>query len=411
MLAIDSPLLAIQLPLDSLLGFIFAVALSFVLLTWVASYLRFQDVLKLSKEPAGERSLSPASLFEIKLAQFLTESGREQNAFCVVKGILGDRGSVFEARVRELLREKDCVVALEDGLYGLIIRCDREDVEAILTRLRNQLSKDVDKQDSEWRLGLAMFPEDGVTGRALVASADSARSQVVEEAFFAWHEPDLDEEELEDEEAHPEDEVGVQDAATDEEDEKEEEESSGGGRLLDPLTGVLRDRVLSTYMHRRLNEFRLKKHPVALFCVSVDNMDQILDFHGEAAHDALLAEVSRQLQSNLRSDDMIGRHEERGFMILVACVAKDLEVIAQRVCGAVQQAILTFEDRRLRTTVTVGISHYPEDGKNLHQLYVKADKVVTYCRENDIRGYAVYSEELHGLQKVKPAKSVKATRR
>ena len=98
-------------------------------------------------------------------------------------------------------------------------------------------------------------------------------------------------------------------------------------------------------------------------------------------------------------------------MILVGCVAEHVETIAQRVCGAVQKAILKFEDKRLRTTVTVGISHYPEDGKNLHQLYVKADKVVTHCRENDIRGYAVYAEELHGLKKVKPARSVKATRR
>lgn len=407
MLAIDSPLLAIQLPLDSLLGFIGAFALSFVLITWVVSYLRFQDVLKLSEEPAGDCSLTPTSLFEIKLAQFLTESGREQNAFCVIKGLLGDKGKVIEARARELLREKDCVLALEEELYGLIIRCDREDVESILMRLRNQLSVGDDEQDSEWRLGVAMFPEDGVTSRTLIASADSALSQVVEEAFFAWYEPDLDEEELEGEEVHPEDEVGVEDAATDEED----EDRVGGGRLLDPLTGVLRDRVLSTYMHRRLNEFRLKKHPVALFCVSVDNMEQIQSFHGEAAHDALLAEVSRQLQSNLRSDDMIGRHEEWGFMILVASVVENVEMIAQRVCGAIQQTILPFENKRLRTTVTVGISHYPEDGKNLHQLYVKADQVVAHCRENDIRGYAVYSEKLHGRQKVDPIKSVKAKRK
>ena len=62
---------------------------------------------------------------------------------------------------------------------------------------------------------------------------------------------------------------------------EEGDESAGGhDKLLDPLTGVLRDRVLSTYMHRQLNEYRLKKEPVALFCVAVDNMEQIRSFHG-----------------------------------------------------------------------------------------------------------------------------------
>ena len=220
---------------------------------------------------------------------------------------------------------------------------------------------------------------------------------------------DVAEVELDEEEGEGEEDSRLDDA--DDADEEEEDEGAGGGRLLDPMTGVLRDKLLSTYMHRRLNEFRLKKHPVALFCVGVDNMDQIQRFHGEAAHDALLAEVSQQLQLNLRSGDMIGRHEERGFLVLVGCGVEYMEAVAQRVCGAVQQAICRFEGKRLRTTVTVGISHYPAHGKNLHQLYVKGDKVVSYCRENDIRGYAVYAEQLHGRQKVLPAASIKATRR
>ena len=404
MIEMNAPLLAIQFPLDSLVGFLGAALLAFVLITLVASYLRFQDVLRLSEEPAEEDALTPLSLLQIKLAHFLTESGREKYAFCVVKGYLGGRGASVDARLRELLRADDYAVELEEGLYGLVIRCDREDVEPILIRLRDQLLREAGVVSAGLRLGVAMFPEDGATGRALLASADSALSGLEGEGFFGWYEPELDEEEGEGEE-----DSRLDDA--DDADEEEEDEGAGGGRLLDPLTGVLRDKVLSTYMHRRLNEFRLKKHPVALFCVGVDNMDQIQRFHGEAAHDALLAEVSQQLQLNLRSGDMIGRHEERGFLVLVGCGVEYMEAVAQRVCGAVQQAICRFEGKRLRTTVTVGISHYPAHGKNLHQLYVKGDKVVSYCWENDIRGYAVYAEQLHGRQKVLPAASIKATRR
>ena len=145
-------------------------------------------------------------------------------------------------------------------------------------------------------------------------------------------------------------------------------------------------------MHRQLNEYRLKKEPVALFCVAVDNMEQIRSFHGKAAHDQLLAEISKVLQSSFRSADIIGRYEEHGFLILVGCKSDQAERIAQRVCGMIQKKVCMFEEKRLRTTTTVGIAVHPEHGRNLHELYVKAQKVVDHCQDNDIRGYAYYDE-------------------
>ena len=195
MIEMNAPLLAIQFPLDSLVGFLGAALLAFVLITLVASYLRFQDVLRLSEEPAEEDALTPLSLLQIKLAHFLTESGREKYAFCVVKGYLGGRGASVDARLRELLRADDYAVELEEGLYGLVIRCDREDVEPILIRLRDQLLREAGVVSAGLRLGVAMFPEDGATGRALLASADSALSGLEGEGFFGWYVPELDEEE------------------------------------------------------------------------------------------------------------------------------------------------------------------------------------------------------------------------
>ena len=49
----------------------------------------------------------------------------------------------------------------------------------------------------------------------------------------------------------------------------------------------------------------------------------------------------------------------------------------------------------MRTTATIGIAVYPNHGRNLHQLYTKAERVVSYCQKNDIRGYAYFDEKLH----------------
>ena len=49
----------------------------------------------------------------------------------------------------------------------------------------------------------------------------------------------------------------------------------------------------------------------------------------------------------------------------------------------------------MRTIDTIGRAVYPNHGRNLHQLYTKAERVVSYCRINDIRGYAYFDEKMH----------------
>ena len=393
-----TPILAAQINLvESILGFIAVVVFTFLLITWVMSFIRFQDILGLLNTEDVTESIASDSILQLQLARFLSASGREQIPFGLLKCSIPSGVSIgeLEAVWKPAIRESDWMMPLDEQAMILLLRCDREDVEALWDRLCRLLPR---VSSSAWHVGATSFPEDGLSGRALLAGVNLALEVSIKEGSLQWAE-----------EVESEDEM---DPKTDpESDEEGDESASEHDKLLDPLTGVLRDRVLSTYMHRQLNEYRLKKEPVALFCVAVDNMEQIRSFHGKAAHDQLLAEISKVLQSSLRSADMIGRYEEHGFLILVGCQADQAEGIAQRVCGTIQKKVCMFEGKRLRTTTTVGIGVYPEHGRNLHELYVKAQQVVDHCRENDIRGYAYYDEVLHREQKQRPKQSIKATRK
>ena len=76
------------------------------------------------------------------------------------------------------------------------------------------------------------------------------------------------------------------------------------------------------------------------------------------------------------------------------CDAHQSEALAQRLCGIIQKKICLFNGIKMRTTATIGIAVYPNHGRNLHQLYTKAERVVSYCRKNDIRGYAYFDEKI-----------------
>ena len=164
-------------------------------------------------------------------------------------------------------------------------------------------------------------------------------------------------------------------------------------------------------MQRRLSELRLKKEPCVLLCVGVVRHDYILKSFGETGRDELLAAVSEILQEGVRKMDLIGRHEEDGFLILATCKKEQSMYIAQRLSAQVQACNFTLQGRVVRTNLVMGAAGYPEDGLNMHQLYVKAQKVVDYAQKHDIHGYAEFKEQVHGQEPERPKLSVKSAKR
>ena len=359
--------------LDSTIGFVSVVAITFIFITLVTSVIRFQDILELLDSNIKVQEDDQINVLKIRLAKFITESGRDQQVFCVAKVGVPKQISTSEIHTKwsEVLRKSDAIVKYQKDTLYLLIRCERSEFQPILDRLL-----DIYKTSNSgiWIIGCASYPDDGVSGNKLLEASDLAQKKSSENECFQWFKESENELDSSEEIA---------------------ENSSTNDKLLDPLTGVLREGVLSTFMHRHLNECRIKKEPVALFSISIDNMRYISSFHGKEAYDYLIAEISKEIQSCLRSSDMIGRHDENGFLTLIKCDAHQSESLAQRLCGIIQKKICLFNGVKMRTTATIGISVYPNHGRNLHQLYTKAERVVSYCRINDIRGYAYFDEKLH----------------
>ena len=117
-------------------------------------------------------------------------------------------------------------------------------------------------------------------------------------------------------------------------------------------------------MQRRLSELRLKKSHVFYF-VGVVRHDYILSF-GETGRDEFCC-GSEILQEGVRKMDLIGRHEEDGFLILATCKKEQSMYIAQRLSAQVQAQIYPA-GRVVRTNLVIGAAGYPEDGLNMHQL-------------------------------------------
>ncbi len=420
--------------LGSAIGVGVSIIVSFVLITLVASYFRFQHILASAEEKPPEEASVPASdILRVQIARYLTGCSRRGTAFSLamirptIPNVPVHKGSPLAEAIRHVVRHDDTLCMLDEQTAVLLAESEPEDAENILGRIVKAVAKTCPAlADAQMRVGIASYPGHGSRGKDLIEVALEGLEQTSEEKPIVLpevvivepeEEPDEEQDEVQDEvqDETQEAEVLAPDVEEDHpEDEGDGEEDAGGRRnrrkeaVLDPLTGVLKPSAVSAYMQRLMSELRYKKKKVALFCIGVNNMEHIARVHGEQAADDILAGVSEILQKHLRASDLIGRHEKYAFLALVQCSLEEAEQIGRRISTLVQQAEFRSDNKKLKTTMTLGVAAYPEHGRNLHHLYTAGQKVLDHSRANDIRAYAVYDPEIHDKVPSKPMRSIKS---
>jgi diguanylate cyclase (GGDEF)-like protein len=415
--------LAAQLDLlSSVLGVVGAIILSFVTITLIASYYRFQHIVERADSAQPEEmGASADEVLRVQLARYLAGCARRGTSFTVgfirstTPGVVVRMDSPFVGAVKHAVRRGDIVCIYDEQTAVLIAESEPEDAEHLLMRTLGYVADGCEGVESSALFaGISSYPGHGLSGKELMDTALEGLGQTsVDQPVFMPEITDVDEEEeVAEEEVHEEAASDLDEEDHLEEDEEKEEQKGWRERrkssMLDTLTGVLKPSVISAYMQRVMSELRRKKENAALFCIGVNNMEHIERFHGQEAADAVLVGVSKILQDNLRADDLIGRHEKYAFLVLAQCSLEEAEIIGKRISTMIQQTEVHTEGKRLKTSITLGVATYPDHGRNLHQLYMAGQRVLDHSRSNDIRAYAVYDPEIHDKVPSKPMKSIKA---
>ena len=410
--------------LPGVLSVVAAVVVSFVIITLIASYYRFQHIVELAEDTQPEDMGATAiDILRVQLARYLAGCARRGTAFSLSLIRVNDPSlevridaSLTEA-VKKSARCDDIACVYDDQTLALLTEVEPDDSKSILSRIVNTVAATCPEVSGELlRVGISSYPGHGLSGKELLEAALEALEQAnVDQPIFMPEVVDHD-----DEEEDEADEVAGEDAAPEDGDpedgdpEAAKEKGSRGWKdrrrdaMLDDLTGVLKPSAVSAYMQRMMSDLRHKKKKASLFCVGVNNMDHIERFHGEAVADDVLVGVSKILQDNVRADDLIGRHEKNAFLVLVQVSLDNAEIIGKRISTLVQQGEMVSGSKKLKTTVTLGVAAYPEHGRNLHRLYQSGQKVLDYSRANDIRAYAVYDPEIHDIMPSKPMQNIKS---
>jgi diguanylate cyclase (GGDEF)-like protein len=142
----------------------------------------------------------------------------------------------------------------------------------------------------------------------------------------------------------------------------------------DVLTGLPNRALLADRLAQSMEYAQRHARRVALLFVDLDNFKKINDSMGHSVGDALLISVATRLQACVRASDTVSRLGGDEFVVLLTEVtmAQDAVIVAGKLITAMFEPH-QIGSHRVRITVSVGISLYPDDGADAESLLACAD--------------------------------------
>ena len=142
----------------------------------------------------------------------------------------------------------------------------------------------------------------------------------------------------------------------------------------DPLTGTLNRRSFTDRAGAELSRARRHGRPVSLLMIDADRFKGINDSFGHAGGDAVLRAFAAACMDCLRPSDVLGRlgGEEFGVVLAETGIA-GAAAAAERIRGAVEGLEVDSDGRRIRVTVSIGVSGIDDGAHALKDAMDRAD--------------------------------------
>ena len=138
-----------------------------------------------------------------------------------------------------------------------------------------------------------------------------------------------------------------------------------------------------------------KKISFATVFIDLDNFKKINDSMGHHAGDLLLKAVTSKLKGLIHSKDMLGRLGGDEFAIIIQRELKEEEILeyVENLKDSLMDCFV-IENTEFNTSASLGISMYPQDGKDSAELLKCADTAMYKAKEYGKNGVYFFRKEM-----------------
>ena len=125
--------------------------------------------------------------------------------------------------------------------------------------------------------------------------------------------------------------------------------------------------------------------------IDIDYFKDYNDRYGHIVGGAILRELAKTIQQNIRQVDLMGRYGGEEFSLILSETDKEtVRFAAERIRRAIEDKRIRAYDEELKITVSIGISTFPFDGKDIKTLIDKADAALYRAKETGRNRVCIY---------------------
>lgn len=153
--------------------------------------------------------------------------------------------------------------------------------------------------------------------------------------------------------------------------------------ITDGLTKLYLHRYFQQRLSNELSRSDRYGYKFSLILTDIDHFKKFNDTYGHQVGDQVLREVARVIQQSVREVDIVARYGGEEFVVI--CPEKsndDIVIPAERIRKAVESYQFMVNGVRAPITISLGMSEYPSDAKEKHDLIECADTALYFSKQN-----------------------------
>jgi diguanylate cyclase (GGDEF)-like protein/PAS domain S-box-containing protein len=164
---------------------------------------------------------------------------------------------------------------------------------------------------------------------------------------------------------------------------------------FDQLTGLPNRHYMQQHMDAACVRAKRQKRKIALLFIDLDNFKDINDTLGHRIGDELLRQTAKRIKSLLRASDMPARTGGDEFMVMLEGLKQqtNAEDVANKLADSFRQPFL-LEEHEIFSTISIGISMYPDDGDTMEDLMQHADIAMYNVKQSGRNDFRFFSGEM-----------------
>lgn len=166
----------------------------------------------------------------------------------------------------------------------------------------------------------------------------------------------------------------------------------------DVLTDLPNRVLLQDRLDQAIELARRQGRKLAVMFMDLDRFKHINDSLGHAIGDQLLQSVAQRLVGCLRHSDTVSRQGGDEFVLLLPYIeqVEDAALSAQKLLSSVMKSH-NIGQQDLYISASIGISIFPDDGKDVETLIKSADTAMYSAKENGRNNFKFFEQNMNVL--------------